>query len=134
MSKFPFGFDAILLSKMCLSIGVWMPTKIRLYTCYIPFLNDQSFHQWRKSCKSKLKSKIGFHIKCVPVTQLHVTTCTITCFLFLPWTVERFLYIVALDLCFKLNLFNWLFFIYSYKLLYDSLQYNTQNILGLMGT
>ena len=33
-----------------------------VYITYHSF-NDQSFHHWRKLCKSKLKSEIGFHIK-----------------------------------------------------------------------
>ena len=58
MSKFRVRFDSLLLYEMCLSIGVWMPTKIYLYTYYyIPFLNDQSFHHWQKLCKSNLRAK-----------------------------------------------------------------------------
>jgi hypothetical protein len=42
----------------CVSIYVWMPTKIYLYTYYyIPFLNDQSFHHWQKLCKSNWWAK-----------------------------------------------------------------------------
>ena len=48
MPKFRVRFDTMLLCKMCLSISIWMPTKICLYTYYyIPFLNDQSFHHWQ---------------------------------------------------------------------------------------
>jgi len=57
MSKFRVRFDTMLLCEMCLSISEWMPTKICLYTYYyIPFLNDQSFHQ-TKLCKSNWRAK-----------------------------------------------------------------------------
>jgi len=57
MSKFRFD-TMMVLCEMCLSISVWMPTKICVYTCYyIPFLNDLSFHHWQKLCKSNWRAK-----------------------------------------------------------------------------
>ena len=37
MSKFRVRFDTMLLCEMSFSIGVWMPTKIYLYTYYYKF-------------------------------------------------------------------------------------------------
>jgi len=51
-------FNTMLLCEMCLSISVWMPTQICLYTYYyIPLLNEQPFHHWQKLCKSNWRAK-----------------------------------------------------------------------------
>jgi hypothetical protein len=45
------NLGTMLLWKLCLSIGLWMPANICLYKYYIPMLNDQSFLYWRKLCR-----------------------------------------------------------------------------------
>ena len=85
---------------------------------YISFLNDQSFHHWRKLCKSKLKSEIGFHMKYVSVTivfiQLHVFNSYQLLF-DLQRSTERFL-IKSRSIdnnttyVFKFDLLNWFVF------------------------
>ena len=57
MPQFHIWLDTMLLWKVCLSIGVWMPANICLYEYCIFLLNDQSFLYWRKLCWSNWGAK-----------------------------------------------------------------------------
>ena len=116
MSKFRVRFDSLLLYEMCLSIGVWMPTKIYLHTYYyIPFLIDQSFHHWQKLCKSNLRAKSvstsnmchSSNYVCTTVTSYCLTLNGRAIFIKAHSIDNNTIYVK------KYNLSNWYFF-YSF--------------------
>jgi hypothetical protein len=116
MSKFRVRFDSLLLYEMCLSIGVWMPTKIYLYTYYyIPFLIDQSFHHWQKLCKSNLRAiSVSTSNMCQSSNCMH-TTVTSYCLTLNGRTIIVKAHSFANNTIYveKYNLLNWYCF-YSF--------------------
>jgi hypothetical protein len=71
------NLGTILLWKVCLSIGYWMPANICLYKYYIPLLNDQSFRYWRRLCKLNWRGKsVSISNMCQSVSWSSNDMCT----------------------------------------------------------
>jgi hypothetical protein len=107
------NIGTMLLWKVCLSIGFWMPTNICLHKYYIPLLNDQSFLYWRKLCRWDWReTSVSISNMCQSLSWSSKNMCTTVTVTWYCFTSSEFMILINLHLIDN----NWTYVLIFYLL------------------